>query len=268
MRLLFALPFYVVILIYFQNSNHKYSPDRSTWMWLIFLSFIGFYLSSFLDFYGLNYLPAGIERIIMFSTPAIVLLLSYLIFKTKIKLVQVISAAVCYIGIIIAFINQDSLTGGSNMLLGATLVISSAVSYSFYLIFSERILQQTPIVFFTSTVMILSTIFVTIHYLIGYDLGHILNFEIEVYLCGLAMAIFATVLPTFMMSEGIKRIGAGNTSIFGGIGPISTIILAAFILDEHFSVLQYIGSALVLIGVYILSINTKKRKQKLKSNLS
>lgn len=114
--------------------------------------------------------------------------------------------------------------------------------------------------------MILSTLFVICHYLVGYDVKDVFSFHPNVYWCGLVMAIFATVLPTFMMSEGIKRIGAGNTAIFGGIGPISTIILAAIILDEHFSFLQYVGSALVLFGVYILSINTKKEKLQTKPN--
>lgn len=264
LRLLFALPFYVLILAYVQQTKHRYWPNHNTWRWLVFLSFIGFYFSSFLDFYGLNYLPAGIERIIIFSTPAIVLLLSFLIYKTKVTKPQIFSAVVCYIGIVIAFLNQDTLTGGKNMMLGALLVLTSAVSYSLYLIFSERVLQRIPTVFFTCSVMIMSTIFVIVHYLIVYDIDDVFSFHRNVYLCGFAMAVFSTVLPTFMMSEGIKRIGAGNSAIFGGIGPISTIILAAVILDEHFSFLQYVGSALVIYGVYILSVNTKKRKQKLK----
>ena len=266
LRLLFALPFYCLILTYIQNTKHRYTPDRPTWLWLLFLSFVGFYLSSFLDFYGLNYLPAGIERIIIFSTPAIVLLLSYIIFRTKVTRAQIISAIVCYVGIMIAFMNQNPLNGGDNMILGAALVLMSAITYSIYLIFSEKILQRIPMVFFTCVVMILSTLFVILHYLIGYDIAHIFTFHTNVYLCGIAMAIFATVIPTFMMSEGIKRIGAGNTAIFGGIGPISTIFLAAIILDEHFSFLQYVGSALVLLGVYILSTNTKKVKARSKSS--
>jgi len=264
LRLLFALPIYSLILLYAQNSKHRYTPDRQTWLWIFFLSFTGFYLASFLDFYALNYLPAGIERIIIFSTPALVLIISYLMFKTKITKPQIFSVVTCYLGIIIAFTNQEALTGGSNLWLGGSLVFASALSYSFYLIFSERILQKAPVVFFTCTVMIISTFFVAIHYLIGYDINDIFTLHRNVYFCGIAMAIFATVLPTFMMSEGIKRIGAGNTAIFGGIGPISTIILAAIILDEHFSFWQYVGSALVLFGVYILSVNTKKRKQKAK----
>lgn len=261
LRLLFALPFYCLILAYVQNSKQRYWPDRSTWTWLLFLSFIGFYLSSFLDFYGLNYLPAGIERIIIFSTPAIVLLLSFLIHKTKVTKAQIFSVVLCYLGIIIAFLNQDAMSGGSNIFLGAGLVLLSAITYSLYLIFSEKILQRIPMIFFTCAVMILSTFFVIGHYLIGYDIKDVFSFHSNVYWCGLAMAIFSTVLPTFMMSEGIKRIGAGNSAIFGGIGPISTIVLAAIILDEHFNFLQYVGSALVLYGVYILSIQTKNNKR-------
>ena len=231
-------------------------------MSIIFLSFIGFYLSSFLDFYGLNYLPAGIERIIMFSTPAIVLFLSFLIFRTRVTGIQIISAIICYVGIVIAFFNQDALSGGSNMLFGGALVITSAVTYATYLIYSEKLLQQIPIIFFTCTVMIISTLFVIVHYLIGYEINDIFQLQPEVYLYGFIMAILCTVLPTFMMSEGLKRIGAGNSAILGGVGPISTIFLAAIILDEHFSFLQYVGSALVIFGIYILSKSTKKIKSK------
>jgi len=249
-------------LVFVQNTKHRYWPERPTWFWLVFLSFSGFYLASFLDFYGLNFLPAGIERIIIFSTPAMVLLLSFLIYQTRITRAQILSVIICYVGIVIAFVNQDALSGGSNMILGAALVLASAFSYSLYLIFSEKLLQSIPTIFFTCIVMIISTFFVLGHYLVAYDINHIFSFNTNVYWCGIAMAIFATVLPTFMMSEGIKRIGAGNTAIFGGIGPISAIFLAAIFLDEHFSFLQYVGSGLVLYAVYYLSVNTRKQKNK------
>lgn len=266
LRLVFALPFYALILAYVQNTKHRYKAKPKIWWSIIFLSFMGFYLSSFLDFYGLNYLPAGIERIIMFSNPAIVLFLSYLLFRTKITSIQIISALVCYVGIVIAFFNQDALSGGSNMLLGGALVLTSGVTYAIYLIYSEKLLQQIPIIFFTCTVMIISTLFVTVHYLIGYTVSDIFLHQSEVYFYGFIMAILCTVLPTFMMSEGIKRIGAGNSAILGGAGPISTIFFAAIILDEHFSLLQYVGSALVIFGIYILSKSTKKIKLQQKTS--
>lgn len=266
LRLLFALPIYLLILFLFQRSAKSYIASKKTWLHLMFLSFIGFYISSFLDFHGLNYLPAGLERIIMFSNPAIVLILGYLFFKIKITGIQILSTAICYLGIVIAFVNQVEFQGGSNLSLGAMFIFGATITYACYLIFSERILQKIPAVFFTCTVMIFSAVFATTHYFVTEEVTTLFQLDNKVYFYCILMAIFATVIPTFMLAEGIKRIGAGNTAILSGVSPISTIILAAFILDEHFSFWQYVGTFFVLAGVYILTLKTKKSKTSSRSS--
>lgn len=263
LRLMISLPFYVAILFYFQTRETIASQIKSYWLSMILLGAVGFYLASYLDFSGLQYISAGLERAILFLNPTMVLILSALFFKRKIKWQQALAILLSYIGIIIAFVNGANLGTQSNLLLGSTLVFLSAFFYAIYLVGSEKYLLKIGTVSFTCYTMITAFIFIFTHFIMMDSIGSLLVFQPLTYIYATIMAIVSTIIPSFLFSEGIKRIGAANGSIIGGIGPISTIILAYFILGELISFGQLIGTILVITGVILVSYSLKKKKPRL-----
>lgn len=260
LRMLISLPFYVAILFYFQKPKTIKSQIKSYWISMTLLGGVGFYLASYLDFSGLQYISAGLERAILFLNPTMVLLLSALLFKRKIKWQQAVAILLSYLGIVIAFVNGANLGTQSNLLLGSTCVFLSAFLYAIYLIGSEKYLFKIGTVSFTCYTMITAFVFIFMHFLIMDSVHSLFSFQFKTYAYAMIMAIFSTIIPSFLFSEGIKRIGAANGSIIGGIGPISTILLAYIILGELISVGQLIGTIFVIAGVILVSYSLKNKK--------
>ncbi|OIQ40600.1 MAG: EamA family transporter [Bacteroidetes bacterium MedPE-SWsnd-G1] len=254
-RMVFALPFYLGLLYFFRPQNPK-EIRNSDYVWLILFGFIGYYLASYFDFLGLKYIKAGLERIILFIYPTLVLLISRMFLKTKITSKQLIAILITYVGVVIAFWGEINLEG-SNIALGAFLIFLSALTYASYLVGSGWLIPKFGVMAFTSLAMIVSTVCVIAHYSIT-DRGDLLNYSFEVYLLGFLMAIISTLIPSFLVSLAIKRMGANNFSIIGSIGPISTIILAYLFLDERLSIVQILGAFIVILGVVFISKNKKK----------
>lgn len=255
LRLILALPFYVLILAFSIHRQKKSVLTTNTILAIGMMGFLGFYISSFLDFSGLQYIPAGLERIILFSNPTIVLILSYFFLKKKISMYQVAAILCCYVGMGITFLGQPLGIFSNEYLLGGLLVFGAAFSYALYLIGAEVLLRRVPVFIFTSMTMIFSTFFVLIHFGMVEEFGALLRYDKQVYIYAFLMATISTVVPTLMVSEGIKRIGSANSSIISGMSPIFTIILAAIILDEILTAIQYVGALLVVMSVVILSRN-------------
>lgn len=260
LRMVISLPFYIIILLYFQNLTSIKSHIKSFWKAMIILGFVGFYLASYLDFAGLQYIPAGLERAIIFLNPTIVVIVSALFLHKKISKTQTLAIILSYLGIILAFLTTAQFDSQSNIPLGSIFVFGSAFFYALYLIWSEIYLLKIGTVAFTCYTMILAFIFIITHYLLIGDLYSLTQFQSKTYLLALVMAIVSTIIPSFLFSEGIKRIGAANGSIIGGVGPISTIILAYFILGESIGIWQIVGTLLVIAGVLIISYSAKKSK--------
>ena len=258
LRMLISLPFYIFILFYFQKVAVIKSHIQSFWKAMLLLGFIGFYLASYLDFSGLQYIPAGLERAILFLNPTMVVIISALYFKKEISRLQAIAIVLSYIGIVIAFLSNTQFDTHSNIPLGSMLVFSSAFFYALFLIGSEIYLLKIGTVAFTCYTMILAFAFIMIHYLFTNSLYPLSQFQAKTYWIAFMMSIISTIIPSFLFSEGIKHIGASNGSIIGGIGPISTIILAHFILGESIGSWQIIGTFLVILGVVIISYSAKK----------
>ncbi|MDT0552052.1 DMT family transporter [Urechidicola vernalis] len=254
-RMVFALPFYLGLLYFFRPQN-PIEIRNSDYVWLILFGFIGYYLASYFDFLGLKYIKAGLERIILFVYPTLVLLISRIFLKTKITTKQLIAILITYVGVVIAFWGEINLEG-SNIALGAFLIFLSALTYASYLVGSGWLIPKFGVMAFTSLAMIVSTVCVVAHYGIT-DRGDLLNYPYQVYLLGFLMAIISTLIPSFLVSLAIKRMGANNFSIFGSIGPISTIILAYLFLDERLSTVQFIGAFIVILGVIFISKSKKK----------
>lgn len=251
LRMLFSLPFYVVILLV---SGTKSTPGKVTnrdWLLLVFLGIVGYYGASYFDFSGLKYITAGLERLILFIYPTIVVVISSVLFKKPVTAKQVFALVLTYGGILFVALHDISLEQGQT-LKGSILIFLSALTYAMYLVGSEKLIPVLGTVRFTVYAMIISTIAVIFHNLLleGVSVFHL---KPEVYGIALIMAVFSTVIPSFFISEGIRLIGSGPASIVGSIGPVSTIVLAFIFLGESINLYQIIGTVLVLAGVLIVS---------------
>jgi len=256
-RMLFSLPFYIVIaLIYRPRQVEKIK--NIDYVWILFFGFIGYYLASYFDFLGLKYIKAGLERIILFVYPTLVLIISKIFLKTKITNKQIIAILITYFGVVITFWGEVQFEN-EKMLFGGFLIFLSALTYASYLVGSGWLIPKFGVVLFTSYAMIVSSICVIAHYLIT-DRASITHYSNEVYILGFLMAVISTIIPSFLVSLAIKKLGSSNFSIIGSIGPISTIVLAYFFLDERLSFLQFIGASIVLVGIGIISISKTKKK--------
>ncbi|WP_405206839.1 DMT family transporter [Aquimarina sp. LLG6339-5] len=247
-RMSFSLPVYIIIA----QFNKPSSPEnikRKDYLWIVFFGFIGYYLASYFDFLGLQYIKAGLERIILFVYPTLVLIISRIFLKHKITKQQLIAILITYIGVLITFWQELQLDT-PNLLSGVSLIFLSALTYAIYLVGSGWLIPKFGVVVFTSYAMIISSLCIISQYLI-FDRSDILSYSSEVYVLSILMAFFSTIIPSYLISSAIARLGASNVAIIGSLGPVSTILLAFFILEESLSVLQIIGAGIVIFGIYI-----------------
>ncbi len=256
LRMLFALPFYIVILIYeFRKSPAKI--EKKDWKDIITLGLIGYYLAALFDFLGLQYVSASLERNIIFTYPTFVLIMSKIFFKRKISNTQIMAVLLCYFGIILAFYSDKATYASSNLTKGTIFILLSSLTYALYLVKSDNLIKNIGTIKFTCISMIVSCIAVLIHYIIVHGFNFF-SFPYQVYFLGIGVAIIATVLPSFLMTNGIRLIGSSNMAIIASIGPIATIFLSNYFLNETISLLHIIGTMFVLIGVILISIKGRK----------
>ena len=248
-RMLFSVPIFAAVAIWQGWSAAPLSnADRSR---IVVLGLLGYYLASFLDFLGLQHISAGLERLILFLTPTFVLLLSVFIFKKRISRFEWGALAVSYMGTVFVFLH-DVRSGGSNVWVGGAFVLGSAVSYALYLIFSGELLQRVGTLRLVAYAMCTSSVACIGQFFLLRPVSMLLQ-PLPVYGLSLVNALFCTVLPVFMTMIAVSRIGAGTTSLAGMVGPVSTLFLAAIILDEPVTGIQLTGTVLVLSGMYLLS---------------
>ncbi|MVM32186.1 EamA family transporter [Spirosoma sp. HMF4905] len=262
LRMLFALPFYVGILI---NLNRKQPPAKLTirqWVALATFGITGYYFASFFNFLGLLYITASLERILLFVYPTFVLLMNAIGFGRRVTKLQIVALVLTYAGILLAFWGNIETSAQKDVILGAFWVILSGLVYAVYLVGSDQMIALIGSQRYTCYAMIAATVPTILHCAVENGL-HLGNYPMPVYALGIGMGIFVTVIPTFMIAEGIKRVGSGNASIIASIGPIFTIFLSTSILHETISTEQIIGTLLVLIGVFL--IGWRGRKQPISS---
>ena len=261
LRMICALPIYLAMLPAIHLREIPSKPLRPELPKIMFLGLIGYYLASYFDFAGLAFIGASLERVILYLYPTMVLLISAVVLKKRIRVEQWIAIALCYIGVTIAVTFGKSDIYGLNHTLGVVLIFLSAFTYAIYLVGSGQLIPAVGAWRFTCYAMIVSSIAVIAHFMIANPVAHwkkLLELPWQVYAYGAAMAIFATVIPSVLISEGIKRIGASNAAIVGGVGPISTIILASVFLGESLSTAQMVGTTFVVCGVIYISLRMKR----------
>lgn len=257
LRMLFSFPFYVVIAYLYRNEINEVKITKKDYYWVVFFGVIGYYLASYFDFIGLTYITASLERIILFVYPTIVILLNRFFLKQPVTKVQGIAICLSYIGIIIAFSSEVEVSG-SSAYLGGFFILLSAITYASFLVGSGWLIPKFGVVKFTAFAMLVSCLCVFIHFsFIGKT--DLFNLQWQVYVLGALIAVFATVIPSFLISTSIKIISSSNFAIVAGIGPISTIILASFFLNERLTLVQFFGALLVLVGIVISALKKPKK---------
>lgn len=248
-RMLFSAPVFAAVALWQGRSAARLSnPDRAQ---IVVLGLLGYYLASFLDFLGLQYISAGLERLILFLTPSFVLLLSSLIFKRRIFRFEWGALAMSYLGTVFVFLH-DANAGGPNLALGATLVLGSALSYACYLLFSGELVKRVGTLRLVAYAMCVSSVACIAQFFVLRPVSMLVQ-PPAVYGLSLFNAVFCTVLPVFMTMIAVARIGAGTAALAGMVGPVSTLLMGAVILNEPVTGIQLAGTALVLSGIYLLS---------------
>jgi len=253
-RMLFALPFFLVIAIQqarlARRGKLAILTARERLM-LVFLGLLGYYLSSFLDFIGLQYITAGLERLILFLSPTLVLLISALWFKRPIARRQWIALAMSYAGVLLVFAH-DVRQGGSAVWLGAFFVFGSALTYSIYISSSGELVKKVGATRLVAYAMTVSSIASLIQFFVVHPIDVLIQ-PMGVYGWSFVHATANTVIPVFLIMWAVARIGAPMTSQLGLLGPVSVLFLAAWALGEPITVLQLAGTALVLTGIFVLT---------------
>jgi len=257
LRMLFSLPFYVITALVIWKKSPAQKLTRRQWLFTILLGLFGYYLSSLFDFLGLQYISAGLERLILFLYPSFAVLINALVFKQRIQRNQQIALLLTYAGIGIAYYGELQIdTSNPHFLLGSFLVFLCSITYSIYIVGSGRMVPQIGANRFTTYALLASTAGVFIHYVLRSQY-HAFQANTQLWWYGVLLAVVATVLPTYMLSAALKKIGSNNVAIISSVGPVSTIIQAHYFLGEEIFMLQIIGTTLVLAGILLLVVKTK-----------
>ncbi len=248
LRMLFALPFYAAVAIWLQTQDLTPLEKGDGWK-IIGLGLLSYYLSSLLDFMGLQYISAGLERLILYIYPTLVLLMLAFWKKEQISKKAKIALAIAYAGMLLVFIQDLRLTSEWNFtLLGAGLVLLSTICFALFVALAGDMIKKVNPSRFTAYAMLAACAGVLLH---GASLGEITDLQqsTSVYLLALLLAFFCTVIPSFLMNKGISLIGSGKAAMLGSIGPVITLFLGALILNEQITLIQLLGAGLVIGGV-------------------
>jgi drug/metabolite transporter (DMT)-like permease len=247
LRMAFALPAFLLMAWHVRHGG----IDRRDLLGLAALGLFGYYLSSLFDFLGLQYISAGLERLILFLYPTLVLVFSALLFGERITRPALGALALCYAGIGLA-VSHDVQADPSweRVVTGSLWVFASAVTYAAYWMGSGRLVHRVGSLRLTAYASTFASLFCLGHFFLTRPLSALIV-PPAVYLDGLALALFSTVLPIWLQAEAIRRVGAGTAALVGTLGPVLTIFFAWAILGDHLSGWQVVGTALVIAGVYL-----------------
>jgi drug/metabolite transporter (DMT)-like permease len=251
-RMLFSLPFYIGAAWITARHKDNVKMTRRQWLIVLSLGLFGYYLSSLFDFMGLKYISAGLERLILFLYPTFVSLINVWVFKEKITKLQKIALLLTYGGILLAYIGELTFNVHTpGFFFGSLLIFICSLTFAVYIVGSGRMIPVLGATKFTAYVMLASTLGVFVHFLVAGNY-EILSSGSDFLWYGLLLGIIATVIPSFLISFGTKKIGANNVAIISSIGPVSTILQAHFVLGEPIFVAQIIGTLMVVGGVVLI----------------
>ena len=253
-RMLFALPIFAVMAWW--SSRGKEALTRHDWLGVLGLGFTGYYLASYLDFAGLAYISAALERLILYLNPTLVLILGWFLYKKRMTTPQIGAMALSYAGILLVFGHEINLqaVNNSDTALGALLVFGSAVSYAIYLSYSGEMVKKLGSMRLVGLATTVACLLCIAQFLVLRPLGAMAVAPQVIWL-SILNATLCTAVPVLAVMMAIERIGAPLTAQTGMIGPMSTILMGVFILGEPLNAWIIAGTVLVLAGVYRVSRN-------------
>lgn len=246
-RMLFALPFFAGMAWWSSRGKSPLSPHD--WRGILLLGFTGYYLASFLDFVGLSYISASLERLILYLNPTLVMLLGLLLYRRRIEPVQALGMTVSYLGVALVF-GHELQSQGADAGLGALLVLLSTVSYAVYLSFSGEFVKRLGALRLVGLASSLACLLCLLQFVLLRPLSAA-GVVPEVLWLSLLNATLCTVVPVLLLMMAIERIGAALTAQIGMIGPLATVLMGVLLLGEALNAWVLAGTLLVLSGVYI-----------------
>jgi drug/metabolite transporter (DMT)-like permease len=251
LRMVFALPVFVWVAVVASRAAPPLT--RRDWLMLGTLGLLGYYGASILDFIGLRYITAGLERLILFTYPTLTVMIGVLFMGKTLSRREIGALLLSYAGIALAFFHDLEFAGDSRAVLtGVAFVFASSLSYAFYLSGSASMIHRLGSLRFTAVAMLVSTLATLLHFLAAQPLSALAQ-PLPIYGYGAGMALFSTVLPVFWQSAAIRRIGSSKAVLIGTVGPMLTIFFGWWLLGEPLSLAQIGGACLVLAGVLLVS---------------
>ena len=255
LRMLFALPFFLAMTWWASRRTPQRQPlplTRKDVLGIVWLGVTGYYLASFLDFAGLQYITASLERLILYLNPTLVLLLGFVLFGRRIGRRQAIGMAISYAGVLLVFGHEVTLQG-ADVTLGAVLVFLSAVSYALYLFFSGEMVQRLGSMRLVGLATSVACLLCIAQFVILRPLDAALAVPAQVIWLSVLNATLCTVVPVMMVMMAIERIGSGLAAQVGMVGPMSTMLMGVLVLGEPFTAWLVGGTVLVITGVFVCS---------------
>ncbi|WP_455210930.1 DMT family transporter [Kaarinaea lacus] len=262
LRMAMAAPIYLLIYLLTASRNNKVS--KIDFVIICAIGVLGYYVASYLDLMGLVYISASFERMVLYLFPSFVLVISVVFLNHKLRLAEVIAFVISYMGIMVIYI-QDFQSYGHEATYGLLLVLGSALAFSVFVVLSGKYIPKAGSVQFTSVCMLGATVAVLLHYVFNVS-GSLGSFDKKTYGFALILALFCTVLPSYLINMGIKRVGAPRAAIIATISPVFTVAMAYVFLNEVSTFTHMLGFALVIMGIAIISASKHKPATEKRAN--
>jgi drug/metabolite transporter (DMT)-like permease len=249
-RMLFALP--IFLLMAWWASRGKAPLTGRDWLGVIGLGITGYYLSSFLDFLGLQYISASLERLILYLNPTLVLLLGWLLYRKAFRTIQLAGMAISYCGVLLVFGHEVQVQGGQAAL-GTLLVFASAVTYAIYLVYSGELVKRLGSLRLVGLATSVACVCCLLQFAVLRPLGSALEVAPQVIWLSVLNATLCTAVPVLLVMMAVERIGPAMSAQTGMVGPMSTILMGVLILGEPFTAWIAVGTVLVIAGIFVFS---------------
>lgn len=254
-RMLFALPIFLAMAWWAGRGQPPLT--RRDWMGVLGLGVTGYYLASFLDFLGLQYVTASLERLILYLNPTLVLLLAWLLHRTPWTRPQLLGMAISYAGVVLVFGHEARLEG-SNVALGALLVFLSAVSYAIYLVYSGQLVKRLGSLRLVGLATSVACVLCIAQFLVLRPVASAFAVAPQVIWLSLLNAVLCTAVPVLLVMMAIERVGPSVAAQVGMVGPISTILMGVWLLGEPFTGWVAAGTALVIAGIFVFTRGARR----------
>jgi drug/metabolite transporter (DMT)-like permease len=260
LRMIYAMPFF--LLLWFRSVKRarlQGLPDFKfkDWIVVLLLGLVGYYLSGLLDIAGLRFVSAGMERLILYTHPSLVVLFGWFFLRRKVGKPLLFAMGLSYAGLVLAFVEETHMSQNSHALLGGLMIFGSAMAYALFLLYSGQHLKRLGHERLFVAGMLVCTVAVLIQSLFKVHVSEwVASGNVHVY--ALIVAVLGTVVPTMLLGTAIQSLGPERTAILGTVGPVFTLFLGHFTLHEPLTWLNTSGLALTLAGGWVLGREQKR----------